>query len=159
MGQTQVYQNYKKQIQALSKKEALTLVKKYWAKDYFEVRIIALNILNEHIDKLTLSDMPLIEKLMKESGGWVFLDSLIIPIMPSYSYQIPKRIGLSRRNGLKVTTTGSEARHFWHKSCTSGKDAAAIKNSFFQLAKSQFDESWIDVNYKDALSGSVQGFL
>ena len=73
---------YEKKIKTLSKKEALDIVKTMWNKPYFEEKALALNILEIHKDKLDLKDMPLIEHMMRESKGWAFLDSLIIPLMP-----------------------------------------------------------------------------
>ena len=73
---------YQKELAALNKTKVLRMVKTFWRKPYFEERSLALDILNLHKDKLTIEDMPLIEKMMRESKGWAFLDNLIIPIMP-----------------------------------------------------------------------------
>ena len=63
---------YKKELVNLSKSEALDWVKTLWKDDYFEVRAVAITILNLHVDELDKFDVSLIEKMMRESGGWAF---------------------------------------------------------------------------------------
>jgi 3-methyladenine DNA glycosylase AlkD len=140
---------YREELSSLKKEEILKLVIFFWNKPSHEERSLALSILNLHKDKLTIKDMPLIEKLMRESNGWAFLDSLIIPIMPtmfendsqkSYNY-LKKWIKDDdfwvRRSALLAQVLPFRANK--------GGD----KNLFFELAISQFDESWIEKNYTD----------
>jgi len=144
------FKKHKKELTALSKVKALRLVKFYWEKPSFEERSLALNILNLHKDKLTGKDMPLIEKLMRESKGWAFLDNLIIPIMPVILEKKPETY-LYLKKWIKdddywVRRSALLAQVLFFRANQNGD-----KKLFFKLAKSQFDESWIEKKYKDPL--------
>ena len=173
------YQQYQKEISSLSKKEAIELAQHSWSDDYFEVRAFALSVLEINSSKLDISDIPLIEKFMRESKGWAFLDSLIIPLMPSIlekdkeAYQYLKKwIGdddfwvrrsallaqlllFRKGKGDKIPRSfvrGIPSDKLDSRSPTRHKSPDSIarnKKLFFNMAESQFDESWIDEVYKD----------
>jgi len=135
-------------LSGLGKKEAISLVKLFWEKNTFEERMIALLILNLHEDKFDISDMPIIEKLMRESKGWVFLDNLIIPLMP--------HILIKNKKAYKYLNKWIKDKDFWvrrsailaQNKCFS-RGMGGNLNLHFDLIKSQLDEDWIDENYKD----------
>lgn len=140
---------YEKELASLNKKEALELVDFYWHKPSHEERSMALSILNLHKVELTLEDMPLIEKLMRESKGWAFLDSLIIPIMPVMFEKDPQKAA----DYLKKWIIDDD---FWvRRSALLAQvlpfraNQGGDKHLFFELAASQFDESWIEEKYPD----------
>ena len=143
------YKKWKNQIANLSKKEALEYVRYFWKQPSFEERTIAVGIINDHKEKLTVSDLPLIEKLMRESKGWAFLDSLIIPIMPVILSQDKKNYKILEKwikdNDFWVRRSALLAQnHYFRKN-------KGNKKLFFKLARSQFDETWIDTLYKNPL--------
>lgn len=141
---------YKKELAVLSKKRILKLVKLFWKKQSHEEKSLALNMLNLHKDKLTIKDMPLIEKLMRESKGWVFLDSLIIPIMPKILKKEPKAY-LYLKQWIKDDDYWVRRSALLAQLLFFRENKGGDKKLFFKLAKSQFDEAWIDKKYKDAL--------
>jgi 3-methyladenine DNA glycosylase AlkD len=139
-----------KVLKSLSKKEAISLVEHLWSRPYFEERAFALNILNLHANKLNIYDMPLIERLMKESKGWAFLDSLIIPIMP--------HILEKNKKAYKFLEKWIEENDFWVRRSALlaqllffRKGNGGNKKLFFQMAKAQFNEDWIGQIYTDKL--------
>jgi len=133
-------------LKNLSKKQTLALVKHFWSRPSFEERSMALHILNLHATSLSKKDMPLIERLMRESRGWAFLDSLIIPIMPHllekdktiYSY-LSKWI---KDNDFWVRRSALLAQLLFFRAGQGGD-----KKLFFKFAESQLDESWIPQVY------------
>lgn len=141
---------FNKDLLNLKKSEALEWVEYFWGKPSHEERSLALHILNLHKESLDISDINLIEKIMKESRGWAFLDSLIIPIMPiilekdkkAYEYLI-KWI---KDSDFWVRRSALLAQVMFFR-----KGEGGDKKLFFKLAKSQFDEAWINEVYKDSL--------
>ena len=138
-----------KELKLLPKKEAIELVNLLWNRPSHEEKMLALHVLNVHADKLDLTDMPLIEKLMRESKGWVYLDNLIIPIMPILIDKDKK--------GYEYLNKWVKDDDFWvRRSALLAqllffRKGVGDKRLFFELAKTQFDESWIDKVYKDKL--------
>ena len=141
------FKELKKELRLISKNEAIDLVKYLWNQPSHEEKSFALRILNLHSDKLNKNDMPLIEKLMRESEGWVYLDNLIIPIMPiilkkdSRAYKYLK--DWIKDNDFWVRRSSLLAQNLFFRK---GEDGD--RDLFFELAKSQFDESWIPLIYK-----------
>lgn len=141
---------FKKDLLNLKKSEALEWVEYFWNKPSFEQKSLALHVLNLHKEKLDISDMPLIEKLMRSSRGWAFLDNLIIPVMPV--------ILEKNKNAYKYLEKWINDPDFWVRRSALlaqiiffRKGDGGDKKLFFKLAKSQFDETWIDEVYKDTL--------
>ncbi len=141
---------YKKKFLSLSKPQALSLVKFLWKQSFHEERRMGLYILNLHDDKLTIKDMPLIEKMMRESNGWAFLDNLIIPIMP--------QILTKNKSAYKYLRKWIRDDDYWVRRSALlaqllffRKGSGGDRKLFFEMAESQFDETWIDKIYKDKL--------
>lgn len=139
---------YAKWIKRLSKNEVIKLTKTFWNQGSFEERMMGLYILTSHKEKLNLGDMRLVEKLMRESGGWVYLDSLIIPIMQHILGENP--------SAKKYLKSWIKDQDYWVRRSALlaqllffREGVGGDKDLFFDLAKSQFDESWIDGVYKD----------
>jgi len=143
------FKELKKELTSLSKNEAFNLAKLLWSQPSHEEKSFALRILNLHSDKLNINDMPLIEKLMRESEGWVYLDNLIIPIMPiilkkdKTAYKYLKN--WIKDNDFWVRRSALLAQNLFFR-----KGEGGDRDLFFELAKSQFDESWIPLIYKSA---------
>ena len=152
------FAKHKKFLSALTKTEVLNLVNNLWQKPSHEERSLATHILELHKDKLNATDMPLIEKLMRECRGWALLDNLIIPIMPTL---------LAKEKGLYVyLTKWIKDTDFWVRRSALlaqllffRKGVDGNKELFFKLAKSQFNESWIDEIYTDKLQNSRAKFF
>jgi 3-methyladenine DNA glycosylase AlkD len=140
---------HKEELESLSKKEALDWVKFFWSKPYFEERALALNILELHADDLNIKDMPLIEKIMRESKGWAFLDSLIIPLMPGILEKDKKAYDYLKKwikdDDFWVRRSALLAQLLFFRRGKGGR-----RKLFFDMAKDAFDESWIDRLYKDS---------
>jgi len=138
---------YKTELGKMNKREAFTLAKKLWNEPVFEKRGLALGILNHKKDELNNSDIPLIEKIMRESQGWALLDNSIIPLMP---------ILLEKdKNNYKLLHKWIKDDDYWvRRSALLAQLLLFRKNKgdkqlFFDFAESQFDESWINKLYKD----------
>lgn len=141
-----LFQKYKREIGKMPKSEALKLVKKLWAAPSFEERAFGLGVLNTKTKDLDQSDIPLIEKMMRESKGWALLDSLIIPIMPHLLEKYPETFKYLKKwfkdDDFWVRRSALLAQNKFFRRGSGGD-----KKLFFELAKSQFDESWIDKKY------------
>lgn len=141
------FKQYKKELDKLSKTEILSLINILWNTDIYEKRSFALGILNQRKDLLDITDMPLIEKMMRESQGWGFLDNLIIPIMPTILDKDKKAYSYLKKwikdDDYWVRRSALLAQILFFRENRGDKDL------FFRLAESQFDESWIDKLYKD----------
>lgn len=140
------YKQHKNKIKSLVKAEAIEFIKFFWDKPSFDERCVAIGIINDHKEKLTLEDMNLIEQLMREANGWAFLDSLIIPIMPHILKQDSKAYAYLTKwiadDDYWVRRSALLAQLLFFRDGFGGN-----KQLFFELAKSQFDESWIDKAY------------
>ncbi|MFA6981703.1 MAG: DNA alkylation repair protein [Patescibacteria group bacterium] len=137
---------YNLEFQALSKQHALGMAQKLWDKRSYEERGAGLYIVSVHSDTLDIKDMPWIERWMRECGGWALLDGFIIPFMPKiltkdksvYSY-LKKWI---KDDDYWVRRSALLAQLLLFRDNQGGD-----KRLFFDMAKSQFDESWIDKVY------------
>ncbi len=144
----QFLKQHKTWIKQLSKKAILSLIKQLWAEGIYEKRIMALEILQLHKDKLNIQDMPLIEKLMRESQGWALLDNLIIPLMPTILEKNKKAYRYLHKwikdDDYWVRRSALLAQLLFFR-----YDEGGDRDLFFLLAKSQFDENWIEEIYSD----------
>lgn len=140
------FRTNRKALKGLSKKDALKLVKKLWKQPSHEERNFGVGVLNLHSDKLKLSDMPLIEKLMIESKGWALLDNLIIPIMPVMIKKDPRAYSYlkkwAKEDDYWVRRSAILAQLLFFRRNENGD-----KDLFFRLSEKLFDESWIDKVY------------
>lgn len=139
---------YKKDLNTMEKAKVLKLAEELWKQPSFQEKTLTLFILELHKSKLDISNMPMIEKMMRESKTWALLDNLIIPLMPTilekdesvYSYLkdwVKDHDFWVRRSALLA-----QLLFFRH-------DCGGDRQLFFDMAKTQFDESWIDETYKD----------
>lgn len=150
---------YKKDLRELDKTSALKLAKNLWSQPSFEEKANALGILDLHKELLDITDMHMIEKMMKECKGWALLDSLIIPLFP-YICKKDKKAFAYLKRWIKDSD-------FWvRRSALLAQlllfrlgDKLGDKKLFFEFAVSQFDESWIDKIYKDKLQNSRAKFF
>jgi 3-methyladenine DNA glycosylase AlkD len=149
---------FDKEITALSKKEALKLAKKAWAAESFEEKMFGLGILNLHLAELDLTDMPFIEQIMRESRGWALLDSSIVPFMPTILTKFPSAYSYLKKwikdKDFWVRRSALLAQLLFFRANKGGD-----KKLFFDFAKSQFDETWIDKEYKATLMRSRARFF
>ena len=151
-------QSHKKQLKQLPKKDILALVKLLWKQSSFEEKHLALEILQLISDDIDIDDMILIEKLMRQSGGWALLDSLIVPIMPSVlaknqkGYDYLKKWILDDDYWVKRSALLAQLLFF-------RRDNGGDRKLFFFMAKSQFNEKWIDEKYKNKLTNKRAKFF
>jgi len=149
---------HEKELKTLSKKDVIDLALELWGSPYHEERAMGLTIIGFHKEKLDISDMPLIEKIMRESKGWAFLDSSIIPFMHEIlqkdkgGYDFLKR--WIKDDDFWVRRSALLAQLLFFRSNKGGN-----KKLFFNFARSQFDEKWIDEKYKDKLSNKRAKFF
>lgn len=148
----------KKFIANLSKPKLLQLIKSLWQQPSHEEKSLALEFLNFGAGKLTIKDMPLIERLMLECRGWALLDSLIVPLMPGILTKDKTAYGYLTKwikdDDFWVRRSALLAQLLFFRNGVGGD-----KNLFFKLAESQFDESWIDKVYSDSLTRSRARFF
>lgn len=141
---------HKKELEDLSKKEVVGLVKILWAAPSHEEKSMALRVLQLHKDKLNISDIPFIEILMRESRGWALLDELIIPLMPEILSKDKKAYSVLNKwivdDDFWVRRSALLAQNLFFRIGEGGDP-----KFFFTLARSQFDEEWIDKIYTNQL--------
>ena len=154
----QFLKQYKNKLSELTKAEILTLVEILWLQPSFEERILAIDLLVKIAKNLDLNDLPLVEKLMRQSRGWALLDNLVIPIMPYFLEKYPKT--------YQVLKKWIQDKDFWVRRSALlsqllffRKNIGGNRDLFFQMAKSQFDESWIDKVYQDRLQNKRAKFF
>ncbi len=144
------FREHKKELVGLDKTGILALVKVFWRQPSFEERILATDILVQHADQLDSTDLPLIEKMMRECRGWALLDNLIIPVMPKIIEKDRKaRFCLEKwiqDDDFWVRRSALLAQLLFFRRGVGGDKAL-----FFKLAVSQFDERWIDEEYSETL--------
>ena len=144
------FKHIKPKLKNLSKQEIVNISAELWESDIHEVKMLALSILGLKTSELTIKDIPLIEKMMRESRGWVYLDNLIIPLMPNILEKNPKAYEYLRKwikdDDFWVRRSALVAQVLFFR-----KNVGGDKELFFELAKSQFDEAWIDKIYTDNL--------
>jgi 3-methyladenine DNA glycosylase AlkD len=152
------FKNSKKQILELGKEDALKLVVNLWEQGSHEERMFSLFILNEHAKSLNIEDKKLIEKLMRESRGWVYLDSFIIQIMPELLKKHPETY-----EWLKEWITDTD---YWVRRSALlaqllmfRKNEKCDKELFFEISESQLDEKWIEDVYKNTEDRSRARFF
>lgn len=149
---------HKKYIRSLPKADAIKLIKYLWKQPSHEEKNAALTILNLHLNQLDALDTPLIEVMMRESKGWALLDNLIIPVMPTllkkdkraYNY-LEKWI---KDDDFWVRRSALLAQLLFFRTGDGGDHKL-----FFEFAKSQFEENWINQTYKDRLQNSRAKFF
>lgn len=56
--------------------ELLAWVDALWVRPVHESRFAAIELLRLHLRVLTRADLPLVERLIRESAGWVYVDTL-----------------------------------------------------------------------------------
>ncbi|MFJ8745524.1 DNA alkylation repair protein [Embleya sp. NPDC127516] len=59
-----------------SRSELLAWVAALWLRPVHESRFAAIELLRLHLRVLTRADLPLVERLIRESAGWVYVDTL-----------------------------------------------------------------------------------
>ncbi len=152
------FSKHKKYLASISKADAIKMVKYLWSKPSHEEKNGALTVLHLHLKELEVSDMPLIEELMRGCKGWALLDNLIIPAMPTLLKKDKKTYSYLRKwimdKDFWVRRSALLAQLLFFRAGTGGDTQL-----FFKLAQSQFDESWINKAYKDKLQNSRAKFF
>lgn len=152
------FKTLNKDIAKLTHKDLYEYVNYFWQRPSHEEKELALHFLNQRATDLTIKDMPLIEKLMRESKGWVYLDSLIIPLMPEIISKNKEGYDYLRKwikdDDFWVRRSALLAQLFFFR-----KGEGGDKKLFYELAESQLDESWINNIYKDKLENSRAKFF
>ena len=134
------------------------LVEALWQGASFEERVLATDILVFSKAKFNESDLSKIERLVKECKGWALLDNLVIPIMPYFLKKYPKT--------NQVLKKWIQDKDFWVRRSALlsqllffRKNIGGNRDLFFKMAKSQFDENWIDKIYLDKLQNKRARFF
>jgi 3-methyladenine DNA glycosylase AlkD len=63
-------------VEVASHQELVAMVEALWAAPVFERRLCAAFLLDAHVDLLGPGDLPLIERLVRDSGTWALVDVL-----------------------------------------------------------------------------------
>ncbi|HUW21430.1 MAG TPA: DNA alkylation repair protein [Candidatus Bathyarchaeia archaeon] len=150
---------YRSKLKNLSKKTALELAQKFWDQDSFEEKSFALEIVELHKQKMNKSDLTWIEKWARECKGWALLDGFIIPVMPE--------ILAKDKSAYKILEEWIKDDDFWIRRSALLAQLLLFReginkgsrNLFFRLAKSQFNEDWIDKKYKNKLQNKRAKFF
>ncbi|MYS82322.1 DNA alkylation repair protein [Embleya scabrispora] len=59
-----------------SRDELLAWVAALWARPVHESRFAAIELMRVHVRVLTRADLPLVERLIRDAAGWVYVDTL-----------------------------------------------------------------------------------
>ncbi len=143
---TEFVKKYEKELRSLSKADALSAVDHFWNMQSYDMKCIALHILNMYSDYLDSTDMPLIDKLIRESKGWAFLDGLVIPIMPKLLSKDPSLYSVLKE-WIKVDDYWVRRSAILAQLLFFRADNGGDRELFFSFARSQFDEEWINRIY------------
>ncbi|MFL6182758.1 MAG: DNA alkylation repair protein [Actinomycetes bacterium] len=81
---------------ALKREGVLALVEELWQKPLFERRMAAVIVLEQHIDELRSADLRLIERLIRESYTWAFVDALAANVVGGLAVRYKIRRVLDR---------------------------------------------------------------
>ena len=77
---------------ALNHRRLIELVEALWAKPVFERRLAATMFLQRHADLVTVGDLALIERLVRESRTWALVDYLAVDVLGGLVEADPKRV-------------------------------------------------------------------
>ncbi|MDQ2689267.1 MAG: DNA alkylation repair protein [Chloroflexota bacterium] len=61
--------------------QLVALVRALWSRPVFERRLAAIMLLQHHPKLLTLDDLPLVERLVRESRTWALVDYLAVDVL------------------------------------------------------------------------------
>ncbi|MFL6286813.1 MAG: DNA alkylation repair protein [Actinomycetes bacterium] len=81
---------------ALQREGVLALVEELWQKPLFERRMAAVIVLEQHTDELRSADLRLIERLIRESYTWAFVDALAANVVGGLAVRYKIRRVLDR---------------------------------------------------------------
>jgi 3-methyladenine DNA glycosylase AlkD len=76
-----------------TKRELLALVRALWARPVFELRAFAIELLTARQEALTPVDLPLVERLLRESGTWALVDAIAPRVVGPLFERAPERVG------------------------------------------------------------------
>jgi 3-methyladenine DNA glycosylase AlkD len=65
-----------RELPSMDHDELIGLVEELWSKPMFERRMAATVLLERGTDRLSAADLPLIERLIRDSGTWALVDGL-----------------------------------------------------------------------------------
>jgi 3-methyladenine DNA glycosylase AlkD len=68
---------------ALDHESLIALVEALWSKPVFERRLAAIVFLQRHPSLVTVADLPLLERLVRESRTWALVDYLAVDLLGS----------------------------------------------------------------------------
>ena len=90
----------------LTKRELLALVRALWARPVFELRAFAVELLAAREDALTPAELPLLERLLRDSGTWALVDAIAPRIVGPLFERHRERVG-------PVLDRWAEDEDFW----------------------------------------------
>jgi 3-methyladenine DNA glycosylase AlkD len=74
----------------LGREHLLAVASSLWARPVFECRMAAVLLLTDRKQLLTAADMPVIERLLRESGTWALVDGLAADVAGSLMARFPE---------------------------------------------------------------------
>jgi len=118
--------------------EVERLAGKLWSSEYHEEKSLAVDILRFVSSRLTVEQMPLVEKMINEATGWDHLDEIAIPV-----------IGAMIDNDkatLKYLPKWAKSKNFWVRRASllsqilQFRRKSGNKKLFFEIIVPMFDE-------------------
>ena len=76
-----------------SKRELLGIVRALWARPVFELRAFAIELLAARQEALKPTDVPLLERLLRDSGTWALVDAIAPRVVGPLFERHPERVG------------------------------------------------------------------
>jgi 3-methyladenine DNA glycosylase AlkD len=92
-----IVKGFKKKHSDLSHEKLIAIVEALWSKPVFERRMTAVFFLGTYPDLLSLSHMPLLERLIRESKTWALVDSLSTDIVGRLVERNPRAVRILDR--------------------------------------------------------------
>lgn len=118
--------------------EVAKLAEKLWNSQWHEEKTLAVMLLQHINKKLTLKQMPLIEKMINEVTGWDHLDEISIRLVGALIDRNPKT--------LKYLPKWAKSKNFWMRRASLLSQIPQFRRKegdlklFFKLATPMFEE-------------------
>ncbi|MEO6776129.1 MAG: DNA alkylation repair protein [Kofleriaceae bacterium] len=77
------------EVPELDRVELRRLVEALWARGIHELRVAAIELLRTHVERLDARDVPLIERLLRASKTWAYVDGLAPHVMGPLVVPLP----------------------------------------------------------------------
>ena len=81
-----------KEHRGLAHAELVALVEELWSQPIFERRAAATMLLERYVKLLTPADLPLVERLLRESRTWALVDGLAASVVGAFRVAAPAEV-------------------------------------------------------------------